>query len=405
MPWQELSPVNLRMRFVAEWDTGCWSMAELCADYAISRKTGYKWLDRFDVGGPAGLRDRSRRPVHSPSATDPTLVDALVDLRQHHPTWGARKLLKVVKRTRPDAAWPRRSTVCDLLKARGLVRSKPRRSGRRSTARPLAVITRPNETWTTDFKGQFRTRDGLYCYPLTLRDGFSRYVLRCDALLTSRYDVTRPCFERAFEEYGLPDRIRSDNGGPFASTGFAGLSRLSVWWMRLGILLERIEPAHPEQNGSHEQFHRVLKAETARPPAASAAGQQRRFTRFRREYNQQRPHEALGDEVPAHYYQPSPRSLPRRLPPLEYPGHWEVRLVSSEGHISWDGRLQFLCEALAGERVGLEAVDDGLWTIHYATVALGRFDERQRRVYPIAGFARGRSASWAGSAPDARKRR
>jgi hypothetical protein len=262
----------------------------------------------------------------------------------------------------------------------------------------------PNDTWTTDFKGHFRTRDGVYCYPLTLRDGFSRYVLRCDALTTTSYEATRPCFERAFARFGLPTRIRSDNGGPFASTGFAGLSRLSVWWLRLGILPERTEPGHPEQNGSHEQFHRVLKAETARPPAANATAQQRRFTPFCIEYNHERPHEALGDEVPAVYYQPSPRPLPRRLPLLDYPRHWEVRTVSPVGQISWGSADLFISAALAGERIALEEVDDGLWTIHYAAVALGRLNERERCLYPIAAFTPGRSASFAGSAPDFRKR-
>jgi transposase InsO family protein len=383
MPWQELSPVNLRMRFVTEWETDCWSMTDLCAEYGVSRKTGYKWLERYEAGGPAGLHDQSRRPAHSPQATEPDLVDELVRLRARHPTWGARKLLKRAQKKQPTGAWPSRSTVCDLLKARGLVRSRPRRRGRPPGAAPLAAITHPNEVWTTDFKGHFRTRDGLYCYPLTLRDGFSRFVLRCDALLTTGYEATRPCFERAFVEYGLPDRIRSDNGGPFASTGFAGLSRLSVWWIRLGILPERIKPGHPEQNGSHEQFHHVLKAETARPPAANAAAQQRRFNPFRTEYNEERPHEALDDGVPADVYQSSHRALPTRLPPLEYPGHWDVRAVSVMGQISWHNRLVFVSEALAGERIALEEVDDGLWTLYYATVALGRLNELERRVYPL----------------------
>jgi len=404
MPWQELSPVNLRMRFVTDWDRGCWSMTDLCAEYGISRKTGYKWLDRYADGGPAGLYDQSRRPAHSPHATDPDLVDELVALRARHRTWGARKLLKVARKDDPKAAWPCRSTVCDLLKARGLVRARPRRYPRTQVAMTLAPITGPNATWTTDFKGQFRTRDGLYCYPLTLRDGFSRYVLRSDALLTTSYEATPPCFARAFAEFGLPDRIRSDNGAPFASTGFAGLSRLSVWWIRLGIIPERIEPAHPKQNGSHEYFHRVLKAETARPPAATAGGQQRRFRTFRTEYNDERPHEALGDEVPARYYHHSPRPLPARLPSLEYPGHWEVRTVSPIGQVSWDNTDLFISSALAGERIALEEVDDGLWTIHYAALAIGRLNERERRVYPIAAFSAGRSASFAGSAPDSRKR-
>jgi putative transposase len=405
MPWQELSPVNLRMRFVSEWDIGLWSMTDLCAEYGISRKTGYKWVERFIAMGRVGLHDQSRRPRCSPQATAQPLVEDLVDLRRRHPTWGARKLLAVARRVAPEAAWPSRSTVCDLLKARGLVRTRRRRHPRATAVTPLSAVTRPNQTWTTDFKGQFRTRDGVYCYPLTLRDGFSRYVLRCDALVTTGYEATRPCFERAFAEYGLPERIRSDNGAPFASTGFAGLSRLSVWWMRLGIVLDRIEPAHPEQNGSHEQFHQVLKAETTRPPATNAAGQQRRFTRFCAEYNNDRPHEALSDDVPARHYAPSPRALPRRLEPVEYPRHWELRLVSPEGHISWAGNVRFLSQALAGEHVGFEEVDDRIWTIHFAGVALGRFDERKGRIDPLASLTSGRSASFAGSAPDRPKRR
>jgi hypothetical protein len=262
-----------------------------------------------------------------------------------------------------------------------------------------------NEVWTADFKGEFRTGDGVYCYPLTLRDGFSRFVLRCDGLLGRTVDATQRRFARAFAEYGLPARIRSDNGGPFASPGLGGLSALSVWWMRLGIIPERIAPGHPEQNGSHEQFHRVLKAETARPPAPNCTAQQQRFRRFIREYNDERPHEALDDQPPATRYQPSPRALPRRLPPVEYPGHMDVRLVASNGDVSWAGARLFVASALAGQRVAFEEVDDGVWTLHFATVALARYDERHRRLHPIATFSAGRSASSAGSAPAKEKKK
>ena len=392
--------MNLRMRFVADWQRDCWTMAQLCADYQISRKTGYKWVDRYETEGPRGLHDHSRRPAHSPFATEPALVQALVALRTRHPRWGAKKLLVVAARQDRQAAWPRRSTVCDLLKARGLVAPRRRRTRHAPVPSPLAPMTAVNHTWTTDFKGHFRTGDHAYCYPLTLRDGFSRFVLRCQALAGPTYEATRPQFERAFAEYGLPDRIRSDNGGPFASTGLRRLSRLSVWWLRLGIRLERIAPGHPEQNGSHEQFHSVLKAETARPPAANARAQQRRFDRFCAEYNDDRPHEALGDRTPASCYQPSRRALPRQVPPVEYPGHWEIRRVSPIGQISWEGHLLFLSGALAGEEVAFEEVEDGLWTVHFATLALGRYDERHRRIHPLASFTEGRSASCPGSAPD-----
>jgi putative transposase len=301
--------------------------------------------------------------------------------------------LAVVARQQPRAAWPSRATVCTLLKQRGLVRPRAWRNRPPPGMPPRTPITTVNEVWTTDFKGQFRTGDGVYCYPLTLRDGFSRYVLRCDALSSPTYEATRGRFERAFAEYGLPDRLRSDNGTPFAGTGLGRLSRLSVWWMRLGIVPERIAPGHPEQNGSHEQFHSVLKAETTRPPAANAAAQQRRFTRFCAEYNDERPHEALQDQPPASCYQPSARCFPSRLPPVAYPGHLDIRRVSTIGQVAWRGQVWFLSEALAGEDVAFEEVADGIWTVYFAAIALGRLDQRHRRIQPIAPFTEGRSAA------------
>ena len=391
MPWYERSPMDQRMQFVTEFDSGLFTMTELAEHYGISRTTGYKWVERHDAEGVLGLADRSRRPHHSPQATDSRLIEALVALRKRHPRWGAKKLLGILTRRRPDADWPARSTVCDRLKAAGLVAARRRvpRPGV-PVPQPRAAITTANEVWTTDFKGEFRTGDTRYCYPFTLRDGYSRFVLRCDALLCHTEGVTRPCFERAFTAYGLPERIRSDNGPPFASVGLGRLSRLAVWWIRLGIVPERIDPGHPEQNGSHEQFHRVLKADTARPPADNAAAQQHRFRRFCAEYNHERPHEALDDDVPATRYRPSPRPLPSRLPPLEYPGHVEIRRVSTTGAVSWRHTL-FVSEALAGEHIAFEEVDDGIWTVRFATVVLGRFDERQHRIHPIAAFTVGRS--------------
>jgi transposase InsO family protein len=376
-------------------------MTELCADYQISRKTGYKWVRRFEASGPGGLHDQPRRPHHSPQATDPALIEALIAVRRRHPRWGAPKLLTVAARADPEAAWPSRSTVCDHLTANGLVSRRPRRRPPIRGDAPIAPITRVNETWTTDFKGHFRTGDRVYCYPLTLRDGFSRFVLRCDALSGPTYAATRRRFERAFAEYGLPERIRSDNGGPFAGTGLGRLSRLSVWWIRLGIIPERIALGRPDQNGSHEQFHSVLKAETARPPARHAVAQQRRFGRFCREYNQERPHAALANAVPASCYRPSPRALPRVLPALEYPGHFEIRRVSTMGQVAWRGTTVFLSEALAGEQVAFEEIDDGIWTVRFATVALARYDDRHRTLHAlISRSSAGRSASVAGSAPD-----
>lgn len=387
MPWRERSPVDLRVQFIGEYQTEQWSMTELAEQYGISRKTAYKWVTRYERGGAAALLDQSRRPWTQPSATDPRLIAALLAVRRRHPRWGAKKLLAVVKRQDARAAWPSRSTVCDVLRRHALVVPRPRRRPMPHGGHALAPITGPNETWTTDFKGEFRTGDRRYCYPLTLRDGFSRYVLRCDALLSRSYALTRARFERAFADYGLPVRIRSDNGGPFAGPGLGRLSRLNVWWIRLGIVPERIGLGRPEQNGSHEQFHRVLKADTTRPPAATVRAQQRRFGAFYREYNEVRPHESLDDQPPATRYTASPRRLPTRLAPLEYPGHMEVRRVSSAGCISWHGIPIFLTEVLEGEDVGFEEVADGHWTLSFATVRLGRFDERTRRItaLPLPG--------------------
>ena len=405
MPWCETSPMEQRLEFVHEYESGLFTMTELAAQYGISRKTGYKWLAEYEAAGARGLFDRSRRPHHSPQATDPELVETLLAVRWRHPRWGAKKLLAIAARRDPRADWPSRSTVCTWLKQRGLVAGRRRRArAPQAPGPPLAPATRVNEVWTTDFKGEFRTGDGVYCYPLTLRDGFSRFVLRCDGLFGRTGAATQRRFARAFAEYGLPDRIRSDNGGPFASPGLGGLSSLSVWWIRLGIIPERIAPGHPEQNGSHEQFHRVLKAETARPPAPNGAAQQQRFRRFVQEYNEERPHEALDNQPPAMAYEPSRRPLPTRVPPVDYPGHMEVRLVGSNGCVSWKSAPLFVATPLASEHIAFEEIDDGLWTVHFATVALARYDERHRTLHPIPiAVNGGRSASGAGSAPDPTK--
>jgi transposase InsO family protein len=369
--------MDLRQQFVLELHRGLLSMSELCAQYAISRKTGYKWADRYAAHGVAGLVDQSRRPRGHPQATAAAVKKTILAARQRFPTWSGSKIVQWLARQEPDGDWPSRSTAYEILRRAGAVRSRRRRV-RAPLRRPagLRPATEPNELWTTDFKGEFRTADGRYCHPLTLRDAFSRRVLRCDALLGETYPETRRRFERAFAEFGLPRRLRSDNGRPFVSTGLAGLSRLNVWWLQLGIQLERIARGHPEQNGAHEQFHAVLKQATTRPPARNARAQQRRFDVFCAVYNEQRPHDALQGRVPADVYRPSPRRLPPRLPPLEYPASWEVRRVGDRGEISWQGRRLFVSDALSSLPIALEAIDDGLYTLWFGTVALARFDER-----------------------------
>jgi transposase InsO family protein len=305
---------------------------------------------------------------------------ALLDVRRRHPTWGAKKLLRILATRHPTWLLPARSTASDLLQRHGLVTHRRRRQFPSHPGRPLTPMTAPNEIWTADFKGQFLTRNGLYCYPLTIVDGFSRYLLACQGLLSTRIALARPVFHRLFAEYGLPRIIRTDNGVPFATTALGRLSLLSVWWIRLGIYPELIEPAHPEQNGRHERMHRTLKAEATRPPSRNLQAQQTRFNAFRREYNTERPHEALNQETPASAYASSRRALPATLPPIEYPGHFEVRRVSRNNGIRWKHRWVCVTHTLAGEYVGLEEVDDGLWDVYFGPLRLGRMNERILRI-------------------------
>ena len=372
--------MNLRRAFVHEVLRETETMTELCATYGISRKTGYKWLARYERDGRGGLTDRSRRPAHSPAAVPPAIVEALVAARRRKPDWGARKLHAWLHRLQPTTAWPTRSTIHTILRRHGAVRlRRPRRPVPAWTTSPLTIARQPNDVWTADFKGSFLLGSSERCYPLTARDLVSRLAVRCDALAAESSAPTQARFTQAFEVHGLPRCIRTDNGKPFAGHGLAQLSRLSVWWMRLGIRVERIAPGRPDQNGSHERFHRDLKAQTTRPPARTFRGQQQRFDAFIREYNEERPHEALRDAVPASRYRPSPRPLPRQLPPLEYPGHWEIRRVGTNGCILWRGVPAFVSETLAGHPVAFEEVDEGVWTLHFGTVPLARWLERERR--------------------------
>jgi len=379
MPWRETLLMDQRVQFIADYQRDLYDIADLARRYGISRKTAYKWIDRYEVGGPGGLVDRSRRP-RAPHATPERIVTALLDVRRHHPSWGAKKLLKVVATREPSWALPARSTVCDLLDRAGLIPPRRRRPVPPHPGRALIPMTAPNGTWTADFKGQFKTRNGRYCYPLTIVDGYSRFLLACHGLLSTAVAGARPIFRRVFQEYGLPGIIRTDNGVPFATTALGRLSTLSVWWIRLGILPELIAPASPQQNGRHERMHRTLKAEATRPPSPTLRAQQVRFNRFREEYNHARPHEALNQETPAAHYQPSPRTLPPRVPPLDYPGHFEVRLVSDNSGIRWKSRWVGLTRTLAGEYVGLEEVGDGLWDVYFGPLKLGRLDERRQQI-------------------------
>ena len=386
MPWSETTPMDERLQFVADLRRGTEEMAVLCRRYGVSRKTGYKWRDRYAAEGAAGLAARSHAVHACPHATAPDAVDALCELRRRHPTWGPKKLLAVLAARHRRLTLPAPSTAAALLKRAGLVTSRTRRRTPGHPGRPTAAMDAPNAVWTADFKGEFKTRDGVYCYPLTVCAGYSRALLACRGLPSTRTTGARPVFERLFREYGLPARIRTDNGVPFATIALGRLSALSVWWLRLGILPDLIEPASPQQNGQHERMHRTLKAEACRPPRGALAAQQRRFDAFRREYNDERPHEALGQATPASRYAPSPRPYPARLPPLEYPAHWEVRRVSHNGGVRWYDAWVNVSHVLAEEYVGFEEVDAGVWNVAFGPLVLGRFDERTLRITDVNGY-------------------
>lgn len=373
MPWQEVCPMDARMRFVAAVRAGEDSMTAMCEEYGVSRRVGYKWLARYEAEGPRGLQARRPGPRRVPWAITQAQAEAIVTLRRQHPSWGPKKLRAKLLARAPEQHWPALSTIGDLLQREGLSQRRKRR--RRAIPTPTGVppIVAPNDVWCVDFKGWFRTGDGATCYPLTVTDAFSRYLLCCRAVAPD-YDGCRRQFERLFRECCLPLVLLSDNGPPFASLAAGGLSRLSVWWIKLGILPVRIVPGKPQQNGRHERMHKTLKAETAQPPAATLAAQQRRFDQFRAEFNHERPHEALGQTVPAVVYTPSPRPYPAHLEDPHYPSDFELRRVRSNGEIKWQGELIFIAQPLVGEVIGLQEDDDGNARVYFGPVQLGVID-------------------------------
>ena len=386
MPWKESSVMSERIKMILEDVDGLrGSKADLARRYGVSRKTLHKWLQRFKEGSWDGLKDLSRAPHSHPNAIEPQIVATILEFKRRYPFWGAPKLRqKLFDRYGEDT--PAESTISTVLKRQGLTR--PLEHSRRATpsTQPLSHAVNPNDLWTVDFKGDFALGDGTRCVPLTICDACSRYFLEIKGYprLAKGHQVQQ-AFIPIFREHGLPQAIRNDNGAPFASHGLGGLTQLSVWWVRLGIRLERIEPAHPEQNGRHERAHRTLKEQTASPSAQNLAAQQEAFVHFAREFNWERPHEALGQKTPASIYQPSPRPYLERLPePREYPSDWLRRRVSPCGRTKWNGVLVPVTLALRGEDIGFQPVGDGLWAVYFEHLHLGIFDERKKRIKPVS---------------------
>ena len=373
--------MDQREQFVRDYLSGDYPKGALCAAYGISRPTGDKWLARYHAQGVAGLADLSRRPHTQPHQTPAALVARIVALKHRHPSFGPKKIRDRLRAGAPAEAWPVDSTVGVILQRAGLVR--PRRVRRRVPADPhrLSHGTAAAPTWSADFKGDFALGNGQRCYPLTIMDQASRYLLRCQGVGAPTLAAVQPWWTWVFHAYGLPATIRTDNGPPFASTALGGLSRLAAWWVRLGIRPERIRPGCPSENGGHERMHRALKAAVG-PPAATWAAQQRRFAAFVAEYNWARSHEALGRQTPGSVYQSSPRPYPAKLPPIEYAAGTVVRQVRHNGEIRWRGHLLYVSEVLAQEPVGFTPIGEAMWAVHYSFHRLGTLDERTLTLIP-----------------------
>ena len=388
MPWKETCPVSERINFINDWleRRGC--VVGLCRVYGVSRKTGFKWIQRFKEDGKSGLGDRSRASHSHPNATDDETAALVISARRAHPTWGPRKLRDWLLPRHPGLSLPAISTMGDILKRAGLVSRRHRRRRLSGEDGSSADYSGSNNVWCIDYKGQFRLGNGRLCYPLTVTDGHSRLILCCEGHLGPRDEDARSALELVFRQYGLPRAIRSDNGTPFASIGAGRLTKLSVWWLKLEIKLQRITPGKPQENGRHERMHRTLKAETTRPPAMSMQRQQRRFDDWVEEFNFERPHQALDGATPASIYELSLREYPEEVCDPAYPGHYETRRVGSNGELKFGGHRVYLSQALRDELVGLVEVTDGQWRVKFGSLELATYDDRSKQMRAIGGSSR-----------------
>lgn len=377
MPWDRTCALKERSSFVSDAEDSRTSIAELCRQYGVSRKTGYKWLDRFAAEGDRGLLDRSHAALNSPHRMSDAVAEAVLGVRAQYASWGPKKIRSWLADRHPAQVWPAQSTIGALLQSKGLTVPRKRRQHVPMSA-PLSHCSHPNDVWSVDFKGCFRTGDGGRCDPLTLQDAHSRYLLRCQVVKRPTGACVWPIFDAALREFGVPLRVRSDNGPPFAGLGAGGLSALSIRLVKAGVTPERIAPGKPQQNGRLERFHLTLKSETASPPAANLRAQQRRFDAFRTLYNEERPHEALGQTPPARHYTASERRYSGKLREPEYANGIEVRRVRRSGEIKWQSHTLYLSQALSGEPVGAQPIAEGLWLLCYGPVELGIIDHRGR---------------------------
>jgi putative transposase len=382
MPWKETCPMDQKIKFIVDYLSEEYTVTELSNMYEISRKTCYKWVQRYLDEGPVGLTDRPKVALTHPNATILEIARKIVAVKLEHRSWGPKKVITWLEQHQPEKQWPAFSTASDILWREGLVKPRQKRHRTPPYTEPFNECNRPNAVWSADYKGQFRMGDGRLCYPLTISDNCSRYLLECHGLSHPSYEETKPLFETVFRKYGLPEAIRTDNGEPFASVGLGGLSKLSVWFIKMGIKHERIAKGHPEQNGRHERMHRSLKAAVANPPKANLKKQQKVFAKFKPEFNCERPHEALGMKTPASIYTPSLRPYPARIPETTYHGDYVVRQVRHNGQIKWKGEFVYVSQSLAGEPVALKQKTEDEWEIRFNTIILGTLDEHTLKIKP-----------------------
>lgn len=383
MPWETKGPMDQKIKLIADWKSGYFAVSDLRKKYSISRKTVYKWVGRYENEGIDGLKERSRTPRHHPNQTDDRLVKMLLEEKRAYSKWGPKKIVALLEKKYPNESWPAVSTIGEWFKKHGLVRCRKLRKRVPPYTKPFAECNAPNDVWSADYKGQFKTQDGKICYPLTITDNKSRYLLACEGLRGPRYQESRQVFIRVFREYGLPLALRVDNGTPFTGLSIGGLSRLQVWWIKLGIRPERIDKGKPSQNGRHERMHRTLKDDTVRLPGKDLLDQQEKFDWFNMEYNQIRPHEALGQRPPAKLYTRSSRPYTENPPSPEYDLSLQVRSVRSGGEIKFGGELYFVSELLVRERIGLQEIADDMWCIYFSFQPLGILNLRRRKVEPL----------------------
>jgi len=383
MSWKGVTVMDQRVRFISEYLKAYFPFTELCKQFEISRKTGYKWINRYEEFGPEGLIDQSKRPLNCPHQTGEEIIQDILRVRLKHPTWGPKKLLKIVSARYSAHDLPAISTTADILKRKGLILPGKGRLRRKHPGCPKTKTKAPNDIWTADYKGHFKMRNGLYCYPLTVCDMHSRYLLGCEAHEAISLKSSKSHFTRLFKEYGLPARIRTDNGVPFASSAIARLSALSVWWIKLGVYPEQIEPGKPQQNGKHERMHLTLKKEATIPPEKNFTAQQERFDRFRKEYNNDRPHEALDMKTPSAVYRSSDRKMPKNIRAYDYPLHFEVRRVSRNGGIRWKHLRVNVSQTLMEEYIGFEEIEDGIFNVYFYDLLIGRFFEEINSIKDI----------------------